>query len=274
MDKTKKRLGDMLVEAGKISESQLQEALAKQKAQGKRLGEVLIDSGLITENEIIDILEEQLEIKRIKLDMINIDRKAVMSITESLASKHVLIPIAFNNNKILVAMWDPLNIFAIDDVKIASGYDVKVYISTKAEIKKAIERYYLDQQVQKAAEELTKEKKEDALSLNQQEKIDFNDIKNAPVVKMVDYLIKSAVESKASDIHIEPFENYVRIRCRIDGELQEISRFTRETLAALVTRIKILSNLNIAEKRVPQDGRIITLILPKKFMHWYEKSIG
>lgn len=263
MDKTKKRLGDMLVEAGKISDNQLQEALAKQKSQGKRLGEVLIDLGLVTENEIIDILERQLEIKRVRLDMINIDRKAVMSIPEGLASKHELIPIGFDNNKILVAMWDPLNIFAIDDVKIASGYDVNVYISTKEEIKKSIERYYLDQNVQKAAEELTKEKKEDAM-LNQQEKIDFNDIKNAPVVKMVDYLIKSAIESKASDIHIEPFEDYIRIRCRIDGELQQITTFTKETLPALVTRIKILSNLNIAEKRVPQDGRIITKVGEKE----------
>ena len=258
-DTAKKRLGDMLVEEKKITEDQLLDALKKQREQGKRLGEILIAEGIIIENEIIDILEKQLGIKRIKLDMINVDKKAVMSIPAVLASKHNLIPIAFNKSKIIVAMWDPLNIFAIDDVKIASGFDVQVFISTKQEINKAIERYYSDQYVEKAAEELSKEKKQEAL-LNQQQEVEFEDIKNAPVVKMVDYVIKSAVETRASDIHIEPFENNVRIRYRVDGQLQQISSLSREIMASLVTRIKILSNLNIAEKRIPQDGRIITKV--------------
>ncbi|MTK11919.1 MAG: type II secretion system protein GspE [Clostridiaceae bacterium] len=257
----KKRLGDMLVEEGKISMQQLEQALRRQRAQGKRLGELLIDEGLVAEDEIIAVLEKQLGIKRIKLDDINVDRKAIKSIPETLALKHNLIPIGFSANRILIAMWDPLNIFAIDDIRIASGFEVQSFIATKKEILSAIERYYSDQQVQKAAEELSKEKLEDAKQ-NQLEddQIEFNDIKNAPVVKMVDYLIKNAVEARASDIHIEPFEKYVKIRYRIDGELQEISRLSKETLAALVTRIKILSNLNIAERRIPQDGRILTKV--------------
>lgn len=260
---SKKRLGDMLVEEGKITTEQLSEALKQQREQGKRLGEILITQGVVSENEIIQVLEKQLDIKRVELDMINIDKKAVMSIPASLASKHSLIPIAFKESKMLVAMWDPLNIFAIDDVKIASGYDVQVLISTKEEINKAIQRYYSDQYVQKAAEELTKEKKQNA-ALNKEENIQFDDIKNAPAVKMVDYLVKSAVESRASDIHIEPFEKYIRIRYRIDGQLQKISELSKETLPALITRIKILSNLNIAEKRIPQDGRILTQIGEKE----------
>lgn len=260
---SKKRLGDMLVEEGKITIEQLSEALKQQREQGKRLGEILITQGVVSENEIIQVLEKQLDIKRVELDMINIDKKAVMSIPASLASKHSLIPIAFKESKMLVAMWDPLNIFAIDDVKIASGYDVQVLISTKEEINKAIQRYYSDQYVQKAAEELTKEKKQNA-ALNKEENIQFDDIKNAPAVKMVDYLVKSAVESRASDIHIEPFEKYIRIRYRIDGQLQKISELSKETLPALITRIKILSNLNIAEKRIPQDGRILTQIGEKE----------
>lgn len=264
MNNTKKRLGDMLVEAGKVSEEQLKDALRKQREKGSRLGEILISEGIITENEIIDVLETQIGIKRVELDMVNIDRKAVKCITENLALKHTLIPIGFSEDKILVAMWDPLNIFAIDDVKIASGFDVEPFISTRKEIIKAIERYYSDQQVQKAAEELSKEKKEDAIKQVKEEKIEFNDIKNAPVVKMVDYLIKNAIESRTSDIHIEPFEDYIKIRYRIDGQLQEISRLSKESLAALVTRIKILANLNIAEKRIPQDGRILTKIDDKE----------
>lgn len=261
-DITKRRLGDMMVEVGKISIEQLREALKKQREEGKRLGEILINEGLTTENEIIDLLEEQLGIRRIKIDMIYVDRKAVMSISANLALKHTLLPIGFRENKILVTMWDPLNIFAIDDIKIASGYDVEVFISTRDEITKAIERYYSDQYVQKAAEELSKEKRLN--SIEREETIEFDDIKNAPAVKMVDYLVKSAVESRASDIHIEPFEDYIRVRYRVDGQLQQISKFPKETLASLVTRIKILSNLNIAEKRVPQDGRILTKVREKE----------
>ena len=217
-ERIKKRLGDMLLEEGRITIQQLEEALRKQRNQGKRLGELLIDEGIVSENEIISVLEKQLGIKRIQIDAINIDRKAVMCITETLAFKHTLIPIGFSGNKILIAMWDPLNIFAIDDVRIASGFEVQTFISTKKEIMKAIERYYSDQQVQKAAEELSKEKQEDAKQQGQEEdRIEFDDIKNAPVVKMVDYLIKNAVEARASDIHIEPFEKYVKIRYRIDG---------------------------------------------------------
>lgn len=260
-NRIKKRLGDMLVEEGKISMQQLEQALRRQRAQGKRLGELLIDEGLVAEEEIIAVLEKQLNIKRIKLDDINVDRKAIKSIPETLALKHNLIPIGFSANKILIAMWDPLNIFAIDDIRIASGFEVQSFIATKKEIFSAIERYYSDQQVQKAAEELSKEKVEDAKQNElEEDQIEFNDIKNAPVVKMVDYLIKNAVEARASDIHIEPFEKYVKIRYRIDGELQEISRLSKEALAALVTRIKILSNLNIAERRIPQDGRILTKV--------------
>lgn len=259
----KKRLGDMLLEEGRITVKQLEEALEKQRNEGKRLGELLVDEGVVTEDDIIGVLEKQIGIKRIQIESVNIDRKAVMCITEILALKHTLIPIGFSGNKILIAMWDPLNIFAIDDIRIASGFEVQTFISTKKEIMKAIERYYSDQQVQKAAEELSKEKQEDAKQ-QEDEGLEFNDIKSAPVVKMVDYLIKNAVEARASDVHIEPFEKYIKIRYRIDGQLQEISRLTQETLAALVTRIKILSNLNIAERRVPQDGRILTRVSGKE----------
>lgn len=257
----KRKLGDILVELGKINSEQLNNALMKQREQGKRLGEILVSEGLISEEEIISVLEKQLGIKRVKLDMINIDKKAVLCIPERISVKHELIGTGFKNGKIMIAMGDPLNIFAIDDVKIASGLEVEVFISTRDEIKRAVKKYYSAQYVEKAAEELSKEKQEDAKKNEQDfEETEFDDIKNAPVVKMVDYLIKNAVESRASDVHIEPFQDYVRIRYRIDGLLKEISTLSKETLASLITRIKIMSNLNIAEKRIPQDGRILVNI--------------
>lgn len=260
----KRRLGDLLVQADKITNFQLQEALKKQKISGKKIGEVLIEEGLVTVEDILEVLEKQTGIKRVNLDLVNIDKKAIKSVPESICLKHDLIPFGFNEHRIQVAMWDPLNIFASDDVSIASGFQVEPYIATKEEIKRFIERHYSDEQVLKAAEELSKEKTEARYQNTINAEEEFDDIKSAPVVKMVDYLIKNAIELRASDIHIEPYEKYIRIRYRIDGQLQEISTLTIDTLPAMVTRIKILANLNIAEKRVPQDGRIITKIDEKE----------
>lgn len=260
----KKRLGDLLLQENKITNFQLQEALNKQKISGKKLGEILIDEGLVTTEDILEVLEKQTGIQRINLELINIDKKAIKSVPESICLKYDLIPIGFEENSIAVAMWDPLNIFASDDVSIASGFNVKPYIATKEEIRRFIERHYSDEQVLKAAEELSKkkieEKYENIIGLDEE----FDAIKDAPVVKMVDYLIKNAMELRASDIHIEPYEKYIRIRYRIDGQLQQISTLSIDTLPAIVTRIKILANLNIAEKRLPQDGRIITKIGEKE----------
>lgn len=258
-----KRLGDLLVQAGKITNYQLQEALKKQKFLGKKIGEVLIAEGYVTVEDILEVLEKQTGIKRINLELINIDKKAIKSVPENICSKNDLIPFGFNENKIKVAMWDPLNIFAVDDIYIASGFEVDPYLATREEIKRAIERQYSDQQVMKAAEELSKEKQGDLKGQGSNEET-FDDIKNAPVVKMIDYLIKNAIEQRASDIHIEPYEKVVRIRYRIDGQLQQVSTLSIDSLPPLVTRIKIMANLNIAEKRLPQDGRIITRLTDKE----------
>lgn len=253
----KKRLGDMLVELGTITQKQLEDELKRQRITGKRLGELLIEDKLITENEILSLLEVQLGIPRVYLDMINVEEQAVKTIPQSLALKYNLIPVYIDNEKLNVAMSDPLNIFALDDVKIASGYEVEPILATAQEIKRAIDKYYSTQIVKKAADELYKEQ----VLKNEEEAEDnseFDEIKNAPVVKLIDSIIDNAVKARTSDVHIEPFEDYVKIRYRIDGELKEVLRTPKDTMGALVTRIKILSNLNIAEKRLPQDGRIIT----------------
>ena len=251
----KRRLGNILVDAGKITDDQLQEALRAQKVLGKKLGEILVENNSVTEDQIIEAIEEQTGIKKIDLNNIDFDRKAISLIPQNLCNKYVLIPFGFSNNRIKVALVDPLNIFAIDDVTIATGFEIEAYISRKVDIKKFIEVYYTSQQVANAAKQLSKESTENkAIKINVE---DMDDVKNAPVVKMVEYLFKNAIEMKASDIHIEPFETEIRIRYRIDGRLQTVNTLGIDSQAPLVTRIKILANLNIAEKRIPQDGRIV-----------------
>lgn len=255
MGRIVKRLGDLLVEAGKITEKQLQDALRKQKSSGKRLGEILIGEDYIKEEDIIDVLEIQLGMERVYLDFINLDYKIVKLVPENLARKYNLVPISISGTKINVAMADPLNIFAQDDVRVASGYEVNPLIATEAEINKTIDKLYSGQKVEKAAAEFTKEHK---LKLEKEEQSleDMTDINKAPIIKLVDLILNDAIKSSSSDIHIEPFENYIKVRYRIDGQLQEKKRLPIESLGALITRIKILSNMNIAERRIPQDGRM------------------
>lgn len=252
----RKRLGDMLIELNYITENDLQEALKIQKETGNKIGEVLIERGFITEDDLLQALEIQLGIQRIYLDMITVDRKAVKMISESLAKKYNVFPVEFIEGKLLVLMNDPLNIIAEDDVRIASGYEVKIALCGKAEIAQAISKYYSEDYMKKTAEEFRNQEKinevlEEELS---------EDIKNAPAVKLVDSIIQNAVRSKASDIHIEPFENRVCVRYRIDGALQKQFDSPKEPLAGLITRIKIMGNMDIAEKRIPQDGIIFTRV--------------
>ena len=254
----KQKLGDILVQSNKITTEQLQGVLKKHKITGKRLGAQLIEDNILTEDEIIDVLEIQLGIPRVNIERTFVNMEAVKAISESLALRYNLIPIDIEDNKIKVAMSDPLNVFAMDDVKISSGYEVEPVITTQNDIKKAIDKYYSTQYVQRAASDLVKVQiSNDAKSNVEVSEDDLDNIRNAPAVRLVDSLVKNAVKSRASDIHIEPYDNYIRVRYRIDGELQEVLRSPKETLAALVTRIKILGNMNIAEKRIPQDGRIL-----------------
>lgn len=252
----RKKLGDMLIELNYITENDLREALKIQKETGNKIGEVLIEKGFITEDDLLQALEIQLGIQRIYLDMITVDRQAVKMISESLSKKYNVLPVQFIEDKLLVLMNDPLNIIAEEDVRIASGYEVKIALCGKDEIAQAISKYYSEDYMKKTAEEFKNQEKingalEEELS---------DDIKNAPAVKLVDSIIQNAVRSKASDIHIEPFENRVSVRYRIDGALQKQFDSPKEPLAGLITRIKIMANMDIAERRIPQDGRIFTRV--------------
>ena len=258
----KKRLGDLLVESRKISPEQLRKVLIKQQGTGKRMGELLIEDGTLSEEDILEVLERQLSIKRVHLDMEDIDQIFVQVIPESISKKYNLVAFGMEENKLKVAMSDPLNIFAIDDVKISSGFDVEIFIASTKEIKNAIDVYYASQSAKKAADDLSKAQgtNED----KEENKAQLDDIKSAPAVRLVDSIISDAIKLKASDIHIEPFESYIKIRYRIDGTLKEISKYNKDIFNAFITRVKILAELNIAEKRIPQDGRILTIVDNKK----------
>ncbi|GAA0179250.1 ATPase, T2SS/T4P/T4SS family [Clostridium sediminicola] len=252
----KKRLGDLLVQSGKLTEEQLHEELNKQMTSKLKLGKQLIHDNILTEDDIIEVLKVQLGMERVYLEEMKLDKKAIRMIPEGLAKKYNMIPIGFVESSIIIAMSDPLNIFAYDDVSLVTGLGVKAVIASEGDIENAIGKQYSSEYVEKAAEELSKT---NASKIEETLIIENEEVKNAPVVKLVDSIIDNAIKARASDIHIEPNERYIKIRYRVDGTLREVLRTPKENLAALVTRIKILAGLDIAEKRIPQDGRIITV---------------
>lgn len=257
MKNNRLRLGDILIKSNKVTEYQLNMALQQQKVQGKKLGEILIANGVVTEDDIVSSIESQTGIKQIDLNNIKIDEKAIALIPQGLCEKYTLIPFGFEDNKIKVAMSDPLNIYAIDDIAISTGFEMEVFISKSTIINNFINIYYSSRNIEEAAKKLSEERLDQNDTTVEK---DIDEILTSPVVQIIDSMFKNAMEMRVSDIHIEPFENEVRIRYRIDGRLKLISTFGVESLAPLITRIKILAGLNIAEKRIPQDGRLVTKV--------------
>ena len=254
----KSKLGQILLDEGKVTLSDLESAIAIQKSEGKKMSQVLVEKEIVSEESMVDAISKEIGVEKIDLAEVKIDKKVLKLVSQNLCKKYNLIPFEIDGKKIKVALADPLNIFAIDDVRIVTGMKVETYIATKTQINKCIEVNYSKQQLNKAAEDLLKETMS---SKNQDADVEeLDDVKNAPVVKMVDQIFKNAIEMRTSDIHIEPYEDEIRIRYRIDGKLHLINTLSIESLAPLVTRIKILANLNIAEKRIPQDGKIITRV--------------
>ena len=249
-----KRLGDLLVDAQLITLEQLQDALSLQKGSNKKLGEVLMEQNIVDENQIIEALEFQLGIPHVVLDKYFIEPEIAKLISERLARRHCLIPIRFERGKLVVAMSDPLNIFAMDDIKLATGYEVEPVIASHKDVLAAIDQHYQKLTSEKALEEF-KEHYEDEITEEIDEEL-LAQVNNAPVVKLINSIISQAVKMRASDIHIEPYEKQVRVRYRIDGELQENISPAKSSHSAIVTRIKIMGKMNIAERRIPQDGRV------------------
>ncbi|MCR5617665.1 MAG: GspE/PulE family protein [Clostridiales bacterium] len=253
-----KRLGDILIDSGFISATDLSEALSVQKQSGKRLGEVIIEMGLMSEFDILRAVSSQYNYPIIDLNNVEVDPKATALVSEKYCKDNTIVPIGFDDEKLVVAIDDPLNVLVQDDLQFITGREISLMLATKTAIETCISVNYGKESAEKAAQELNEDFDEDLIAGLDAEVSE--QVNSAPVVKLVNSMIDYAIRAGSSDIHIEPMEDRVRVRIRIDGVMQEIMSNPVNARDAITTRIKILSGMNIAEKRIPQDGRIQTII--------------
>ncbi len=252
-----KKLGELLIDIGAINAEQLEEALKVSKTTGDVLSETLLDLGFLDEKTLCKGLEYIYHLPYVDLAAVVVDKGACGKITEALAKKHCLIPIKIEGNALSVVMFDPLNFYSIDDVKNSSGMQVSVAgVSTKKSIFSSIDRYYGGEIAEKAFEDLRREYSN--INLSDLSDISSSEVSNAPVVRLINSILLRAIKSNASDIHIEPMEDKLKIRFRIDGQLQEVMTSSMSVHSAVITRIKIMGQMDISEKRIPQDGRVDT----------------
>ena len=254
MQKSNLKLGDMLLYAGKITKEQLNEALEEQKTSEMKLGEVIADKGWLKLEEIVEILEHQYGFPKVDLSKFEINTNVVTLIPENIVKKYKVIAIDEKDDNLVVAMANPLNFFAIEDITLYTKMDVIPCLATNADLDKVIEKYYSTVMTQKTLNEFS-----DVFS-TEEEDSDFQEemleVATAPIVKLINSIIEQAMRGNASDIHIEPSHNDIRVRFRIDGDLKEIMTLPKSNLSAITTRIKIIGRMDIAEKRIPQDGRV------------------
>ncbi len=253
------RIGELLVRERLIAQDQLKKAIEEQKRSGGRLGANLVKLGFITEKDLTAFLSRQYGIPTIDLAHQEIDSEIVKLIPEDVAQKYQVIPISRTGSTLVIAMADPSNIFAIDDIKFLTGYNVEPLVASDAAIKSSIEKYYETPEMGLEGV-LTEFDETDMEVVREEEELDLTDLKkaveDAPVVKLVNLILTDAIKKGASDIHIEPYEKSFRVRYRIDGLLLEVMKPPIKLKSAIVSRIKIMSSLDIAERRLPQDGRI------------------
>ena len=250
------KIGELLIEEGVVTAEQIQIALDKQKTnlKAKKLGDILIELGYVSEMAFIKCLSKRLKIPFVNLNNYPITKEVAQMIQEEVARKYHLVPIAKNDQLLTVAMSDPMNLFAIEEIRLATKCQVNTVISTQQEIQSIIERCYSGQGALEAAQQVEKQysNKEVVSIMNN---VQMMDIENAPVVKMINSIITQGVKLGASDIHIEAEQDLTRVRMRMDGELNEQMCINSSSHEAIITRLKIMADMNIAEKRIPQDGR-------------------
>ncbi len=245
-------LGAVLLRAGLVTEAQLDAAVVDQSRSGKPLGRILIEAGTVSETDVVRTLADQVGLEFVDLGDISIDPSAVGLISEAVARRYQAIPVTWRDGRLLVAMADPSNVFALDDIRAATRTECDSVVVTPSQIRETIDRYFrVDSEAgsiaQLAADEFEEEDSISALT---------EIVEDAPIVKFVNLLITQAVGDRASDIHVEPTETDLRIRFRIDGVLHEVMHSPRSIQAGVVSRLKVMADINIAERRVPQDGRI------------------
>lgn len=258
-NKKAKSLTHLLIEDGLVTQEQLLTALERKQSSGKSLARTLIEMGAISEVKLTEVLAQHLGLEFVDPTSYRVDMTAVSLLDEKIASRHLALPIAFDEDTLIVAMADPTNIFALDDVKMYTGHPIKPVVATKGNIEDAIRTYYRSETDSGIVGEIeTEEMGDEALA----EAIGVA-VDDAPMVKFVNYVIAEAVTSGASDIHFDPQEKEITIRYRVDGVLHDAKSLAIRTLPALTSRVKIMSELNIAEKRIPQDGHYERVVAGK-----------
>jgi type IV pilus assembly protein PilB len=265
MPREYKRLGDLLIEAKLITPQDLSDAIAAQRKSGELLGATLVRLGLVTEELLLRQLQQQLGLSLVDLGQVTADEQALALVREDLARKYVALPIEIEGrSNLVVAMADPLNVAALEDLRFHSGMFIKPVLAFPSAILEAIERYYhIDNSMSEVINTIISSEDEVVVSAvtedEQAQAIDdlIKESEGRPIVRLTNWLLHRAIEERASDVHIEPQDKELVVRLRVDGLLQEVQRLPKWTQSAIVSRIKVLSNLDIAEKRQPQDGRLM-----------------
>lgn len=251
---TNLRIGDILVEKGYVTEAQMQQALVWQKEhRDKRVGQILMELGFVSETQVLDALASRLHLEIIDVAQQNVELQAVGMVNRELCEKNLILPLSVQGHNMTIVTNDPLNYFALEEVRQQTGCQLQIYLSEEEPLRKAVSYYFAEVSARKAATQANVD-----FAMPEAEELTIEELgtgdDEAPIIRLLNSLIERAIKSEASDIHIEPFETETKVRMRIDGVIMEYVTIQRHIHAPLIARIKILSNLDIAEKRIPQDG--------------------
>jgi type IV pilus assembly protein PilB len=257
------RLDELLLSRGLISIDQLEEARSVAADRGRGLGRVLIELGFVTDSAAVMAVAEHMGLQFVDLTETQFDAMAIAMVPETVARRYSCIPVRFEDGRLLLAMADPGNVVAVDDIRAMTKRDVRTFIATKADVLSAMNRHYrLDSAAESLVEEAAAQKESEEKDL--ESALESAGSADAPIIKLVNLLITQAVNDRASDIHIEPEESSLRVRYRIDGVLHEVMRPPKSVQAGIASRLKIMADINIAERRIPQDGRIGLVVQGKQ----------
>lgn len=250
------RLGELLVRENLISVQQLRKAQEEQQKSGARIGAALIKTGAIEEHKLTDFLSKQYGVPAINLKDFDIDPEIIKLVKKDVAEKHLVIPVNRAGPSLIVAMCDPSNIYAVDDLKFTTGYNIEPVVASEVSIREAIDRYYAEKGL--SLEEIVGEVDDVEVAHEEEENVEESAraAEDAPVVKLVNLILMDAIKKGASDIHVEPYEKDFRVRFRIDGVMYDVMKPPMKLRSAMTSRLKIMAELDISERRLPQDGRI------------------
>jgi len=259
------RLGEILIKESLITSEQLRQALEYQKTHGGRLGTCLMKLGIVSEDEITGVLSRQYGVPSINLKYYEVDASVIKLIPQDTAVRYQIVPLSRVGSTLTIAMTDPTNVFAMDDIKFMTGFNVEPVVASETAIAEAISKFYGDvesvEELSKVMKDLSAEEAADLELASEEQEMDLAQLEKAaeeaPIIKLVNLILTDAVKRGASDIHLEPYEKELRVRFRVDGILQSVMTPPYKLKDAITSRVKIMSKLDISEKRLPQDGRIM-----------------